>query len=338
MHASERSPQSFSATVELEAAGVTLGSDTRLVRFDARTGRLALAADRERCLALLAIAAPGARLDTTTIQHLVAAAAYWERGDKALANLRLVFAGLPRLRDAGDAARLRAAEYLLDHGMTPSELLHELEIDAAGLGLQKEYDPDQPRVPAGQGKDSGRWTDWLGHWLAEDVPVYDQDTGDEVGTRSRGSAIATNPLTIIGAGAAVLAGAELVPAAMEAWQSALFTARYLVGTGGRLGGTAVRRQLYNIAREYMRPGEFTEFSGDGAGDEEFIPGDVPGSTRGSTWVDFTAWRSDGSAVRVQTVDTLADGVTPTAAERAAAERIREKFPNDELILIPKTKK
>ena len=214
MHASERSPQSFSATVELEAAGVTLGSDTRLVRFDARTGRLALAADRERCLALLAIAAPGARLDTTTIQHLVAAAAYWERGDKALANLRLVFAGLPRLRDAGDAARLRAAEYLLDHGMTPSELLHELAIDTAGLGLQKEYDPNQPRVPAGQGKESGRWWDGISHWLNEDVPVYDEDTGDEVGTQSRGRAIATNPLTIIGAGAAVLAGAEVAAGAL----------------------------------------------------------------------------------------------------------------------------
>ena len=67
-------------------------------------------------------------------------------------------------------------------------------------------------------------------------------------TQSRGRAIATNPLTIIGAGAAVLAGAEIVPAALEAGESALFTVRYLFGSGGRLGNTAVRRQLYDIAQ------------------------------------------------------------------------------------------
>ena len=82
----------------------------------------------------------------------------------------------------------------------------------------------------------------------------------------------------------------------------------------------------------MKSSEFPECFGDGAGDEEFIPGNLPGSTKGSTWVDFTARRADGSAVRIQTVDTLADGVTPTAMERAAADRIRAAFPDDKLIL------
>lgn len=219
MHAPEKSPENFQETVALAAAGVTLGSDTRLIRFDARTGRLAIAADSARCLALLAIVAPGARLDPATILHLEAAAGYWERGEKALANLRLAFAGLPRLRDAADAARLRAAEYLLDHGLTPRELLRELDIDASPLDLRK-YDPNQPRVPAGQGKDSGRWWSELNHWLKEEVPVYDQDTGDEVGTRSRASAIATNPLTIIGAGATALLGAKRrsLPSARQLWR------------------------------------------------------------------------------------------------------------------------
>lgn len=277
MRVSQVSPDGFQKTVALTTAGFTLGSDTHLVRFDAQTGQLAIAADRESCLALLTVAAPSARLDAGMIKHFEAAGGYWDSGEKALANLRLVFAGLPRVHDAGDAARLRADEYLLDHGMTPRELLQELEIDATALGLGK-YDPEQPRVPAGQSKDSGRWTDgiWdrVSHWLDEEVPVYDQDTGDEVGTRSRGSAIATNPLTIIGAGGALLAGAEILPAAIEAGQAALFTVRYLYGAGGRLGGTAVRQQLYNIAREYMRSDEFTECCGDGAGDEEFIPGNV----------------------------------------------------------------
>ena len=205
MRMSKELPDSFEKTVSLASAGLTLGTGTRLLRFDARTGRLALKTDRDRCLTLLAIAARGDRLDSDAITHLEAAARYWERGDKALANLRLVFSRLPRLRDFVDAARLRAAEYLLDHGMTPRELLHELEIDPSGLDLEK-YDADQPRVPAGQGKESGRWTDGLwdrvSHWLDEEVPVYDTDTGDEVGTQSRGRAIATNPLTIAAAGTA----------------------------------------------------------------------------------------------------------------------------------------
>lgn len=53
-------------------------------------------------------------------------------------------------------------------------------------------------------------------WLDEPVPEYDQDDGTEIGTRTRGRAIATNPLTIIGVGAAGLVGAEvLLPVAVE---------------------------------------------------------------------------------------------------------------------------
>jgi filamentous hemagglutinin len=51
-------------------------------------------------------------------------------------------------------------------------------------------------------------------------------------------------------------------------------------------------------------------------------------------VDITATNGT-STVRIQTIDTLADGVTPTAAEAAAAARIEAAFPKDELILVPK---
>ena len=68
--------------------------------------------------------------------------------------------------------------------------------------------------------------------------------------------------------------------------------------------------------------------------EEYIPGLGP-NTRGSTFVDITARAADGTTVRIQTVDTLSDGVTLTPREAAAAARIRAAFPNDELRLIPK---
>lgn len=264
----------------LDGSGFTLGAGSRLVRFDPKTGRLGLASDCERCLALLPVVAR-TPMDAKAIRHFEAAASYWDRGDKALANLRLAFAGLPRLRDAGDAGRLTAAEYLLDHGMTPSELLDELQIDATPLVLQK-YDPDQPRVPSGQGKESGQWTDgvWnkVGHWLDEEVPVYDTDTGDEVGRQSRGRAIATNPLTIAVAGTAAFFAAEAAAAASAAAAARIaaqeltpFALRYLTTSGGRLGSFSTRQQLYEIAREFVGSSEFETFFGDGEAAEEFIP-------------------------------------------------------------------
>lgn len=74
----------------------------------------------------------------------------------------------------------------------------------------------------------------------------------------------------------------------------------------------------------------------GLSSEEFISGVGPGS-KGGTYVDFTARAADGSAVRIQTIDTLADGITATPREAAAAARIRAARPNDQLILIPKGK-
>ena len=75
--------------------------------------------------------------------------------------------------------------------------------------------------------------------------------------------------------------------------------------------------------------------GGGIGPEAFIPGIGPGS-KGGTFVDITSQAANGRNVRIQTIDTLANGL-PTPAEAAAAARIRAAFPNDKLILVPKGK-
>ncbi|UIP07853.1 DUF4157 domain-containing protein [Erythrobacter sp. SDW2] len=111
-----------------------------------------------------------------------------------------------------------------------------------------------------------------------------------------------------------------------------FTERYLRETGGRWGNAETRRQNYDISQALA--GEnctFPERCGGGLGPEEFIPGIGDGS---ATFVDITAIDSTGRTVRVQTVDTT-DGKTPTDRESAAADRIREAFPNDVLIIVPK---
>ena len=109
-------------------------------------------------------------------------------------------------------------------------------------------------------------------------------------------------------------------------------ARYLAGAGGRWGGAATRQQNHNIAMGLESQG-YTITGGAGRASEEWIPG-ASGGTKGGTFVDITA-TNGANTIRIQTVTTTSNGVTPTAGEMAAAARIRTAFPNDQLQLIPK---
>ncbi len=116
---------------------------------------LDLEEDEDRLFALLA-AAHGRLIFPDLPRHLGEAFAHWRRGEKGLANIRLAFAAIPRLDDRADAYRLFLAEELLEAGMSPAALMKGLGFDAPARGFAK-YDPNQPRVPAGNGKNSGRW-------------------------------------------------------------------------------------------------------------------------------------------------------------------------------------
>ena len=76
--------------------GDTLGETT----FDLEQGE-------DRLIALLA-AAHGQPMPPDLPRHLGEAFAHWRRGEKALANIRLAFAAIPRLGDRSDAYRLRS--------------------------------------------------------------------------------------------------------------------------------------------------------------------------------------------------------------------------------------
>ena len=121
-----------------------------------------LALDPERALALLSVTA-GRSVPARVLEGIAAAARHWSRGDAALANLRLVFAGLPRLEEPQALHKLRAADWLLGNGRTPRALMRELGLDASALDAAPsddlgKYNPAQPRVPAGNGIESGRWS------------------------------------------------------------------------------------------------------------------------------------------------------------------------------------
>ncbi len=104
--------------------------------------------------------------------------------------------------------------------------------------------------------------------------------------------------------------------------------------GGRLGKDATRAQITDVANEMERRGyEIT--GGGGKLPEEYLPGPGGGRT-GSSFPDITATKN-GRTVRVNTIDTRADGITPTTREARNATRIRQQTPGDHLILIPKPK-
>jgi hypothetical protein len=61
---------------------------------------------------------------------------------------------LPPCREE-HALRLFAADELLELGVPPDTLMKAQGFDPASLALLK-YSPDQPRVPAGHGRESGQ--------------------------------------------------------------------------------------------------------------------------------------------------------------------------------------
>jgi hypothetical protein len=77
---------------------------------------------------------------------------------------------LPRPRDA--ARRLFLADKLLEAGSEPETILRALDLDPDEV-LTRAYNPDQPRVPAGSGRESGQWTseNSSGGETAEGAPV-----------------------------------------------------------------------------------------------------------------------------------------------------------------------
>ncbi len=98
------------------------------------------------------------RLAPSQINAIVAADTIFRAGDQALAHIRLAVSGLVRLAEPDDLPnRLSIAETLLAKGMTPADILKELGCGQTSDQL-KRYDTDQPRIPAGNSNERGRWT------------------------------------------------------------------------------------------------------------------------------------------------------------------------------------
>ena len=139
-------------------AGLALGRGTLLAEFEKKgrvAGGLALDCSEVRLLSLLT-AAYCEPLAGGVIEKIRRAGEFWCAGEKALAQIHLAFLGLPKI-DETDAYRLFLAGTALEKGVSPSELMKALGFPRAARDIEK-YSPNQPRVPAGGGRESGQWT------------------------------------------------------------------------------------------------------------------------------------------------------------------------------------
>jgi hypothetical protein len=136
-------------------AGLALGAGTILAPMR-RDGTGAEGLDlygEDRILAALT-ATFLASVDVALLAKLRHASDLWSRGEKSLAQIYLTQLSLPRI-DEPQAFQLFLADRLMASGFSPRELCKQLGFELpAGL---KKYSPDQPRVPAGNGRASGRF-------------------------------------------------------------------------------------------------------------------------------------------------------------------------------------
>jgi hypothetical protein len=137
----------------LTGQGLVLGAGTVLAKLDDKT--LSVEAEQERIWALLSVAY-GEEVPHAVLGSLRRVAKHWQSGDKCLAAIHLAHMGLPDIGE--DAAyRLALAAELIDAGIAPRELAQELGLSPVQFDVSK-YDENQPRVPAGSGRESGQWT------------------------------------------------------------------------------------------------------------------------------------------------------------------------------------
>lgn len=143
------------AGMSLEREGVVLGADTVLAK---RLHDGSLETEDARILTLLSVA-HGNPVDPSVVGAIRRASKHARAGDECMASMHIALAPLPRLTNPLDAARrLFIADGLMDDGVSPRDIWAALDFDPAPLdALEKEFNPNQPRVPAGSGRTSGEW-------------------------------------------------------------------------------------------------------------------------------------------------------------------------------------
>jgi hypothetical protein len=157
----------ISPVLNLTPEGLVLGAATVLVPADGPRRLQSLRGRETRVLALLS-AAYGKAIAASVLGNIERAAKAWREGDDCLAYIHLAHAGLRDLQDPYESARrLFIVDGFMKAGTSPRAVFDALGLGAAYADtIEKLYNPDEPRVPAGSGRISGQWTRLLS-WIGE---------------------------------------------------------------------------------------------------------------------------------------------------------------------------
>jgi hypothetical protein len=141
--------QQFLPWVSWTDKGPLLGFGTNLAkRVDGNESRL---------LALLSVTFEKS-FSSSVLDGLRLAEAAWKEGHFSKSATHIALLNLPRLTDQERARRLHMAAGILDEALlSPRDLLKACEMDASALEALEKYNPDQPRIPAGN-LGGGQWT------------------------------------------------------------------------------------------------------------------------------------------------------------------------------------
>lgn len=126
----------------------------------------------EARLKMLLSAAYGASVSAESIGHLKAATRRWRAGDAGQAELHLALSRLGKLDAPFEASRrLAMVDDLMRAGLTVEQILSALAIARSAWGVVRKYDSAEPRIPAGNGRPSGRWTSGGGGAVVSATPI-----------------------------------------------------------------------------------------------------------------------------------------------------------------------
>ena len=139
--------------------GLVLGAGTVLLRAEGPGQLQNLRGQEARFLALLA-AAYGRAVAPAVLGNIGRAVESRREGDQCLAHIHLAHSGLHEPSELRTAAcRLFIAECAMKAGMSPRDIFKALKIGGSYVdAIEKAYNPDESRVPAGGGRESGEWT------------------------------------------------------------------------------------------------------------------------------------------------------------------------------------
>lgn len=144
-----------------------LGAGTVLIEAEGERLLKSLKGQEPRVLALLS-AVYGRAVPPSVLGNVERAAKAWREGNDCLAYVHLAHAGLQPLQDFRTGAhRLFLADSAMAHAASPRAVFEALRLDACYIDvIEKLYNPEEPRVPAGSGRISGQWTRLLS-WMGE---------------------------------------------------------------------------------------------------------------------------------------------------------------------------